>query len=175
MTEARGDLVVVACAVSSGIHAALAPQHFEDSMPSGLGFVVSAAVLAGLAAGLARRPSGRLLDATIVVFGGLIGAYVLATTTGIPVLHPQPEPVDGLAITTKAVEVFGLLASLGLKGTLSRQRRPLPLTLITLIALFGALAALAVSSGHTHAHDESHATAEVRPGRTASLTKHGHC
>jgi hypothetical protein len=36
--------------------------------------------------------------------------------------------------------------------------RPIPLALITLIALFSALAALAVSGGHdAHAHDEGHA------------------
>jgi uncharacterized membrane protein YozB (DUF420 family) len=38
-------------------------------------------------------------------------AYVLAVTTGVPVLHPDAEPVDGLALVTKAIEVAGLLAA----------------------------------------------------------------
>jgi hypothetical protein len=40
--------------------------------------------------------------------------------------------------------------------------RPIPLALISLIALFSALAALAVSGGHdAHAHDEDHAKAGI--------------
>ncbi len=117
------DLVVVACAISAGIHAALTPRHFEDGAAAGLGFAASAVVLAGLAAGLARRPSGLLADGAIVVLAGLIGAYVLASTTGVPLLHPEPEPVDGLAVATKAVEALGLLAALNLKGAFSWPRR----------------------------------------------------
>ena len=117
------DLVVVACAVSAGIHGALAPRHFDHGVAAGLGFAVSAAVPAGLAAGLARRPSSVLVDAAILVLAGLIGAYVLAATTGIPLLHPEPEPVDGLAVATKAVEALGLLAALNLKGTLTWPTR----------------------------------------------------
>jgi hypothetical protein len=30
------------------------------------------------------------------------------------VLHPEPEPVDGLALATKAIEAAGLLAALQL-------------------------------------------------------------
>jgi hypothetical protein len=118
------DLVVVACAISAGIHAALAPRHFEDGAAAGLGFAVSAVVLAGLAAGLAHQASSLLLvDGAIVVLAGLIGVYVLASATGIPLLHPEPEPVDGLAVATKAVEALGLLAALNLKGTLTWSRR----------------------------------------------------
>jgi drug/metabolite transporter (DMT)-like permease len=117
------DLVVVACAVSAGIHGALVPSHFDDGVAAGLGFAASAAVLAGLAAGLARRASRRLVDAAILTLAGLIGAYALAATTGIPLLHPEPEPVDGLAVATKAVEALGLLAALNLKGTLSWPER----------------------------------------------------
>jgi hypothetical protein len=37
---------------------------------------------------------------------------VQATTTGIPLVHPEPEPVDGFALTTKAIEALGLVAVL---------------------------------------------------------------
>lgn len=44
----------------------------------------------------------------------------------------------------------------------TNRHRPLPLALITLIALFSALAALAVSGGHdARAHDENHAKAGI--------------
>ena len=47
----------------------------------------------------------------MVVFLGLLASYVLAVTTGLPVFHPNPEPVDGLALATKAIEAVGLLAA----------------------------------------------------------------
>jgi hypothetical protein len=61
IAELRSDLVIVACAISAGIHGALTPSH--------------------------------------------------AITTGVPLLHPHPEPVDGLALATKGIEVVGLLVA----------------------------------------------------------------
>ncbi len=61
----------------------------------------------------------------------MIASYAFAITTGVPVLHPDVEAIDGLALFTKAVEAAGLvtaaslvrrpsLAALGqLKGTLA--------------------------------------------------------
>jgi hypothetical protein len=48
------------------------------------------------------------------VLGGLLISYALAVTTGIPLLYPEQEPVDGLALATKGVEAAGLLAALQL-------------------------------------------------------------
>ena len=90
-------------------------------------------------------------------------SYALAITTGLPVLHPDPEPVDGLALATKAIEAAGLLAARACSGDPDRRDpptterntdmntrtyRPLPLALTMLIALFSALVALAVAGGH---------------------------
>ena len=102
------DLVIFACAVSAGVHAALAPQHAT--------FVPATVVLIVLAVGLARSPAPLLVDGAIVVLGGLIVAYALAATTGIPLIHPDREPVTSLALATKAIEAIGLLAALELKG-----------------------------------------------------------
>jgi hypothetical protein len=44
----------------------------------------------------------------------LLVSYALAVTTGLPVLHPETEPVDGLALATKAFELVGLLAAVSL-------------------------------------------------------------
>jgi hypothetical protein len=48
------------------------------------------------------------------VFVGLIVSYALVLTTGVPVLHPEIEAVDGLAVFTKAVEAVGLAAAASL-------------------------------------------------------------
>jgi CHASE2 domain-containing sensor protein len=129
LAELRIDIVVLACAVSAGIHAALVPDHFDEGVGAGVGFVGATLVLSVLAVVLTRSPSEVALAATAAVFAGLIASYVLVLTTGVPVLHPDTETLDGLALFTKAVEVVGCLTaasvirrpsfrpSLQLKGT----------------------------------------------------------
>jgi hypothetical protein len=111
----RRDVVILACAVSAGIHGALAPAHFAEGAGAGVGFVASSILLAVLAVGLTVRPASSLpLAGAALVFAGLLASYALATTTGLPLLHPQPEPVDGLALATKAFEAVGLVTALNL-------------------------------------------------------------
>lgn len=105
------DLVIVTCAVSAGIHAALVPAHLDESAAAGTAFAASAVVLAVLAAALTRRPTPAATAAVAATFVGLLVAYALAITTGVPLLHPEPEPVDGLALFTKAIEAVGLVAA----------------------------------------------------------------
>ena len=113
--ELKGDLVIVACAISAGIHGALVPRHLDESTGAGVGFVAATVALAGLVAWLTWRPaSSRALATAAATLAGLLASYALATTTGLPVLHPDPEPVDGLALATKAIELTGLLAATSL-------------------------------------------------------------
>jgi hypothetical protein len=106
------DLVIVACAISAGIHAALSPEHFREGTGAGAGFLAAAVILAAVVVGLTRRPgSGMLLGVAAASLAGLLGSYALAATIGLPLLHPEPEPVTGLALFTKGVEAAGLLAA----------------------------------------------------------------
>jgi CHASE2 domain-containing sensor protein len=106
------NLVMLACAVSAGIHAALTREHFAEGLGPGGGFLAATLLLGVLGLGLAHRPDGcALLVAAALVLIGLIGSYALATTTGIPILHAEVEPVESLAVLTKAVEIGGLLAA----------------------------------------------------------------
>jgi len=119
------DVVIVACAVSAGIHGALVPEHLDESMGAGLGFVVATVLLAALAVGLTLGIGSTGLVAALAVFAGLLASYGLAITTGLPLLHPEPEAVDALALATKAVELVGLAAA----GLLLRGRAvALPIT-----------------------------------------------
>jgi hypothetical protein len=121
----RRDVVILACALSAGIHGALAPAHFSEGVGAGLGFVVSAILLAALAVVLTVRPASSIsLAVAVIVLAGLLGSYALATTTGVPLLHPQPEPVDGLALVTKVFEAVGLATAMNLL----RRHPPLVLT-----------------------------------------------
>lgn len=110
------DIVIVACAISAGIHAALVRHHFDEGAGPGLGFLAAAALLTGLVVVLTRRPTLVAIAAAGAVLAALLASYVLATTTGIPLLHPELEPVDGLALATKAIEALGLVAALHLIG-----------------------------------------------------------
>jgi hypothetical protein len=118
----RTDLVIVACAISAGIHGALVPVHFEEGTGAGVGFVVATLLLGALVVALTLRPaSGLALAGAALAFAGLIASYAFAITTGLPVLHPGVEPVESLALFTKAVEGAGLAAAvltLQPKGTL---------------------------------------------------------
>ena len=112
--ELRRDVVIVTCAISAGIHGALVPDHFREGTGAGAGFVAATALLAVLAIVLTRSPSQLALVGATVVFAGLIVGYALALTTGIPVLHPEVEAVDGLALFTKAIEIAGLVTAASL-------------------------------------------------------------
>lgn len=115
MTSLRHDVVILACAISAGIHGALVPDHLAEGLGAGIGFVAATLVLACFATAITRYPTSILaLTGAAAAFAGLIGSYALATTTGVPVLHPDPEPLDGLALATKAIEVVGLLSALSL-------------------------------------------------------------
>jgi hypothetical protein len=121
--ELRSDIVILTCAVSAGIHGALVQDHFREGAGAGIGFVVATVLLAVLAVALTRNPSQVALTGTAAVFIGLIGSYALVITTGVPVLHPEVEGAEGLALFTKGVEAFGLITAASL------MRRPSLITL----------------------------------------------
>jgi hypothetical protein len=114
VAELRTDIVILTCAVSAGIHGALVPDHFDEGMRAGIGFVVATVLLAAPAVALTRNPSQPVLVATAALFSGLLVSYALVVTTGVPVLHPDVEAVDGLALFTKAVETAGLVTAASL-------------------------------------------------------------
>lgn len=126
LAELERDVLVAAFAVSAGIHAALVPSHLAEGAGPAAGFLAAAALLGGLAVVLARRPSTTALLGAVAVLGGLLASYALVITSGVPLLHPQPEQVDGLALATKAVEVVGLVAAV----QLVRRPNPAPATFI---------------------------------------------
>ena len=112
LEELERDVLVVACAISAGIHAALAPAHASEGTAAGLGFVAAALALAGLAAMLTARPVATVpVAGAALVLTGLLAGYALVVTTGVPLLHPEREALDGLALVTKLVEAIGLVTA----------------------------------------------------------------
>jgi hypothetical protein len=111
---AERDVVIVACAISAGVHAALAPEHFDESTAMGIGFLGSAFALAILVVALTRHATPVALALAGAVLVGLLAGWILAIGVGLPLLHPETEAVDVLALATKAVEAAGLAAALRL-------------------------------------------------------------
>ena len=109
--ELARDLVILTCAISAGIHGALVPGHFAEGTAAGVGFATATVSLAAVAVAVTLRPTNVVNAATIVLLAGLLLGYALAATTGLPVLHSDREPVDGLGLATKGVELVGLLAA----------------------------------------------------------------
>jgi hypothetical protein len=106
------DIVILACAISAGIHGALVPGHFDEGTGAGVGFAAATVLLGTLVVALTFRPASTFaLSAAGAVLLGLLVSYLFAVTTGVPVLHAQPEPVDPLALATKAIEAIGLFAA----------------------------------------------------------------
>lgn len=113
LAAAERDVLIVTCAISAGVHAALVREHFAEGAGAGGGFLASIVLLAGLVIVLSfRPPTASSLLVACAVLSGLLVSYALAITTGVPVLHPDVEPVEGLALVTKAIEAVGLLVGL---------------------------------------------------------------
>jgi hypothetical protein len=109
------DVLVVAGAVSAGVHAGLAPEHLREWLPLGASFVAAAAAAALGVAALVLRPASvwppRALGALL---GGLVVAYAATRLAALPPLDPDREPLDALGVCASALEAAGLVAALRL-------------------------------------------------------------
>ena len=110
------ETLLVAAAISVGVHAGLAPSHLHEWAPLGASFVAAAAAGSAAVAALVLRPASpwpsRLLGALL---GGLIVAYALTRLVALPPLAPEREPLDAIGVCTVAVEAAGLAVALRLK------------------------------------------------------------
>jgi hypothetical protein len=106
-------LVVFVCAASAGIHAGLVPEHLREEPRMGVAFVISVAVLLAVGAAVVLRPTDRgVTRAAALVLGGLVVAYAASRTTGIPLLAPDSEAVDGVGLAAVSIELAGLVLAL---------------------------------------------------------------
>jgi hypothetical protein len=115
MKTTAGTLLVLAGAVSAGVHAGLAPEHLHEWLPLGLSFVAAAAAAALAVAALVLRPASpwppRALGALL---GGLVVAYALTRLAALPPLDPERESLDVVGVCTVAIEALGVAAAVRL-------------------------------------------------------------
>jgi hypothetical protein len=110
------NAVALACAASAGVHAALAPEHLEESAVLGAGFAIAAVCLLAAAVAFAAKPVPAPIAAplTAALLVALIAAYVVSRTAGLPVPGGEVEPIDGIGVATQAVQIAGLAGALRL-------------------------------------------------------------
>jgi hypothetical protein len=126
----RQDVVVVACAISAGVHAALAPEHLREAPLLGIGFLVSVPLLTGVIVALRRYPEQAIsATAAAILLAGLIAAYAATRLWHLPGLAETPESLDPIGLATKLVEATGFLLALSL-GAAAGDRIRSRLTLL---------------------------------------------
>src|SRR5262245_24101085 len=112
-TTTRTGLLALAVSFSAGIHAALVPEHLDEMPPLGYAFIGAALAGAALAAGLILRPRDRRLPLLAGLFClGQIVTWALFVTVSVPEFSGTPEPIEVIALVSKAVEGVGLLLAL---------------------------------------------------------------
>src|SRR5919197_3256361 len=110
--------LVLAGAVSAGVHAGLAPEHLHEWAPLGAAFVASAAATALAVAALVLRPASPWPRRALgVLLGGLVVAYALTRIAALPPLDPEREALDLVGVCTTAVEALGVAAAVRLAPT----------------------------------------------------------
>jgi hypothetical protein len=122
----RIGLLALAVTFSAGIHAALVPEHLEEIPRLGYAFIVAAAIGGLIAAALVARPDDGRVPALAALFClGQIGAWALFVTAPVPGFAGTPEPVETIALVSKAVEALGVALALPLIAVpvLVRPRR----------------------------------------------------
>jgi plastocyanin len=104
-----------ALAFSAAVHLVLAPAHLEEMPLVGALFIPAGMAAAAAAVAVVVRPhDSRVAWGSAVLLAGLLVAYVPFVTVAVPFAPETPEPVESVALATKAVELVGLVAALSL-------------------------------------------------------------
>jgi hypothetical protein len=115
LTAKRTGLLALAVTFSAGIHAALVPEHLKEMPPLGYAFIAAAIVGTALAWALISHPTDRRLPLLAGLFClGQITTWLLFVTVQVPGFSGTPEPIETIALVSKASELLGILLVLPL-------------------------------------------------------------
>jgi plastocyanin len=178
----RRNLLLAAVAFSAAVHGFLAPEHLREEPLLGVLFVVGASVELALVLLLAARPSRAAIVAATLSLAGMLFAYVPFILFELPGFPMTPEPVERMALLTKAVELTGLAVAMTLlarPGPPSQRRVPAAASVLVAFLVAGVLTppSLAGTAGEQRAVDIpgtffSPDTLPVLVGDTVTWTNH---
>lgn len=121
--HARTGLLALAVTFSAGIHAALVPEHLKEMPPLGYAFIVAAVTGGAIAVALVTRPGDHRVPLLAGLFCiGQIVVWGMFVTVQVPLFSGTPEPIETIALVSKAAELVGLGLALRL-GAFSQLRR----------------------------------------------------
>jgi len=124
-TSRHAGLLALAVTFSAGIHAALVPEHLQEMPPLGYAFIAAAAIGGILACALVARPDDPRISLLAGLFClGQIAAWALFVSVHVPGFSGTPEPIETIALVSKAAELAGVALALPL--ALPRRRLPAP-------------------------------------------------
>lgn len=104
-------------AVAAGIHAWVAPEHYEEYTLFGVFFAVLGFAQAGWAAAVLRRPTRLLYIAGIALSSGLLALWALSRSAGLPIGPEvwEAEPAGLLDVVAGVAELGVIVvAAMGL-------------------------------------------------------------
>ena len=111
----RTGLLALAVTFSAGIHAALVPEHLKEMPALGYSFIAAAVAGGVLAWALVSRPKDRRIPLLAALFClGQIAAWVLFVSVPVPGFSGTPEPVEAIALVSKAAELLAIVLALPL-------------------------------------------------------------
>jgi hypothetical protein len=174
-------LLLASLAIAAGaIHLAMSPIHASSSTTEAVGFAVVGWAQIVLGIGLLLRPSREVLFLTIFLNAGVIGAYIISRTVGLPVgAHAgEAESVQAVDLMVTIFEA-ALVAGAGLllvrpdlasleEGASSLSFEKIAVaSAIPLLVLVATSVALADPDLAQHGHDDGGALVSSSGG-------HGH-
>jgi hypothetical protein len=111
--QIRIGLLALAVTFSAGIHAALAPEHLKEMPPLGYAFIVAAVIGGAIAIALIVRPGDRRITLLAGLFCiGQILVWGMFVTIRVPLFSGTPEPIETIALVSKAAELVGVAFAL---------------------------------------------------------------
>jgi hypothetical protein len=116
-------LLVIATVLSAAIHVSVVPDHLEEYRVFGLFFVFVAGAQIAWAIAIRVSRSAVVLATGAALNMGLIGAWAISRTTGVPIGPDawMPEPIGGLDVAATLLELLALAGIL----VLTQRREPI--------------------------------------------------